>query len=313
MNNTSIPSLVYCVPDNIPSYGMALLFFVLPVHFLVGKVLAFNLRFENPRHIILICLSASDSIQVTVIALCSVVFKIGEFELTTVSCDVLRYTLIFIGTLTVIVSSLTIVALSIERYIACYHSYRIPELLTNEKIIPTMIAIWICGAIGGGIACIPNWQRRNPTVVSQSAYMDMILTIIGLATSLILMVIQSSLFYLSRKKLTHVQPGPSFSNQDEEENIRKRQIKVASVASLVVLSYVICMLPFAGMSIAAHLTEVSVNALKVGAILILVNTLLNPFIYGFGTVDIREAIIKELKKMKNAILLKLGLRDEFDT
>ena len=73
------------------------------------------------------------------------------------------------------------------------------------------------------------------------------------------------------------------------------------------------MLPFAGMSIAAHLTEVSVNALKVGAALILVNTLLNPFIYGFGMVDIREAIIKELKKMKNAILLKLGLRDEFDT
>ena len=301
-----------CTQDAVGTYTITLTTLILPFHFLVGKVLAFNLRFENPRHIILFCLSASDSVQMTVVALCAVIRKIGDFELETLSCDVLRYTIIFFATLTVIVSSLTLVALSFERYVACYHSYRIPELLTNEKIIPTLIAICICGAIGGGIACIPKKQERNNVIVSQSAYMDIIFIIIGLATSFILIVIQSFLFYLSRKKLTHVQPGPSSSNQDEEEIVRKRQIKIAIVASLVVLSYMICMLPFACVSITARFTNVSLTSKSVAISLVATNTFLNPFIYGFGMVDIREAIIKELKKMKNFILLKLGVIDEFE-
>ena len=42
----------------------------------------------------------------------------------------------------------------------------------------------------------------------------------------------------------------------------------------------------------------------------MLNTLLNPFIYGFGMMDTREAMLKELKKAKMYLLIKLGLRDE---
>ena len=311
MNRTNATSQVSCIPLSTGSLSIVLVFLALPFHFLVGKILAFNLRFENPRHIILFCLSVSDSLQLTITAIGAVISKTGDFQTETLNCTRLRYLWICNMTLTLIVSSLTLVALSIERYIACFHSYRIHELLTNKRIIPTLVAFWICGAIGGGIACIPSSQSSG-VVSSHSAYMSLIFIITTFPVSLVLIVVQSLLFRLSRKKLNRVQPGASSSNDNEAEILRKRQIKVAIVASAVVLSYLICMLPAAGFIIVNMSTKVAFGKKVTAIALVMANTLLNPFIYGFGMLDTREEIVKDMKKIKNAVLLKLGLRDELD-
>ena len=315
MNTTNSTSQFSCTPNLTGNFAIVLLFLALPFHFLVGKILAFNLRFENPRHIILFCLSISDSLQLTITAICVVVSKTGDLHTGTPACDGLRYTILFNSTHTYIVSSLSLVALSIERYIACFHSYRIHELLTNKRIIPTLVAFWICGVIFGGIACIPASQGGGQPVVTSSVYFDGIFVSVTFSVSLVLIVVQSVLFHLSRKKLNRVQPGSSFSNDNEAEIQRKRQIKVAIVASAVVASYSICMLPGAIIVIVNQFAKISLPrfwkqmlAISLG----MLNTLMNPFIYGLGMVDTREAIIKDLRKIKNLILIKLGLRDELD-
>ena len=249
MNNTNTTSHFSCVPLITGNLAIALLFLALPFHFLVGKILAFNLRFENPRHIVLFSLSLSDSLQLTISAIGVLVAKTGDFQTGTPICIGLRYLWIFNSTLTIIVSSLTLVALSMERYIACYHSYRIPDLLTNSRMIPTLVAFWVCGIIGGGVACITR-SDGSGVVAANSAYMPVIFISTTFSVSLVLIVMQSLLFHLSRKKLNQVQPAPSSLNDNEAEILRKRQIKVATVASVVVLSYLICMLPAACFTVA---------------------------------------------------------------
>ena len=315
MNTTNSTSQISCTPNLTGNFAIVLLFLALPFHFLVGKILAFNLRFENPRHIILFCLSVSDSLQISITAFTIIVSKIGDFKNGTLACDGLRYTIYFNSTLTYIVSSLSLVALSIERYIACFHSYRIHELLTNKRIIPTLVAFWICGVIFGGIACIPGSQGNGQPILTTSEYFDDIFVYVTFSVSLVLIVVQSLLYYLSRKKLNRVQPGSSFSNDNEAEIQRKRQIKVAIVASAVVASYSICMLPGASLIVAHRFAKILVPSFWNRILTIslgMLNTLMNPFIYGLGMVDTREAIIKDLRKIKNFILIKLGLRDELD-
>ena len=319
MNNTSYTSPIPCTQNVLGHFAITLLFLALPFHFLVGKILAFNLRFEYPRHIILFCLSVSDSLQVSVTAFALITSTIGDIQTETQSCAGLRYAIQFIVSLTLIVSSLTLVALSIERYIACFHSYRIHELLTNKRIISTLVSFWICGVIGGGIACIPSSQRTsNP--LSDSAYFNLIFVCITLPVSLILIVIQSLLLHLSRQKMristNAMHPSSSTSDADEEERARKRQIKVAIIASSVVLSYLVCMLPSACMIVVYRFAKPATPRywkLIFTISLAMANTLPNPFIYGFGMLDTREAIVKELKKIKNYLLIKLCLKDELET
>ena len=313
MNNTIITHKIGCSPNLTENFAIILLFSALPFHLFVGKILAFNLRFDNPRHYILLCLSASDSLQVAVTAIASVASKIGDFELGTQGCDGLRYTITFNATLTFIVSSLSLVVLSIERYIACYHSFRVPELLSNTKIIRTLVGFWICGLIGGGIACIPGSRGNRGPVLTSSEYIYGIFLFFTLPASFILIVIQLLLLRLSMKKLNIVQDIALASNETEEPELRRRQIKVAFVAGAVVFSYLVCMLPTACLVIADHFVRVPFNYITLAVSLGMANTLLNPFIYGLGMLDTREAITKELKTMKNFALVKLGLKDEFDT
>ena len=312
-NNTNTFS---CFPATTGHVSIALLFLALPFHFLVGKILAFNLRFENPRHVVLFCLSASDSLQLTVMAFAMITSTIGDIQTGTQSCAGLRYAIIFTATLTFVVSSLTLVALSIERYIACFHSYRINELLTNKIIIAILVAFWICGAIGGGIACISGLQANEKAILPNSGNFKVIFISLTFLVSLVLIVVQSLLFHLSRKKLNCVQPGPSSLNDNNAEIQRKRQIKVAIVASVVVLSYLICMLPSACVTIANYKIAESTSKFGKQMVVIslsLINTLLNPFIYGFGMLDTRKATVKEVKKIKNYLLVKLRLRDALET
>ena len=207
-------------------------------------------------------------------------------------------------------------ALSIERYIACFHSYRIYELLTNKRIITSLVAFWICGVIFGGIACIPSSHGNGQPILATSEYFDEIFVFVTFSVSLVLIVVQSLLYYLSRKKLNRVQPGSSFSNDNEAEIQRKRQIKVAIVASAVVASHSICMLPGACLVAAHRFAQILVPSFWNRILTVfmgMLNTFLNPFIYGLGMVDTREAIIKELRKIKRFVLIKLGLKDELDT
>ena len=305
---------ISCYFNFTSNISIVLLFLGLPFHIFIMKIIVINLRFANPRHIILFCLSISDSLQVTVTAIIIVIKKAIESEDGAQICMSLASTIIFNTSLTYIVSSLTVVALSIERYIACFHSYRIQEWLTNKRIIITLIIFWILGIAGGGFACIPDSKETKQVILANSWHFGDIFLSVTLPVSFVLIVIQTKLFRLSRKKLNRIRPCSVAPSNSDEVYIRRRQIKGAIVSSIIVLSYLICMLPGAGMIIInrygdgprdSHLTKLFVIALG------MLNTLLNPFIYGFGMMDTRKAMVRELKMIQTFFLTKLGLREDW--
>ena len=310
-NSTSGPSCSLNFTGNI---SFVLLFLGLPFHIFIMKIIVINLRFANPRHIILFCLSISDSLQVAVTVIIMVIKIAVDFHNREHICMRLASTLIFNTSLTHIVSSLTLVALSIERYIACFHSFRVHEWLTNKRIVVTLIIFWIFGVTGGAIACIPDSKETKQVMLANSWYFGTIFVIVTLPVSFILIIIQTKLFRLSRKKLNSIQCTRAVSSNPEEvERTRRNQLKGAIVSSIIVLSYLVCMLPGACLLIMnrladdprqSNLTRLFMVALG------MLNTLLNPFIYGFGMMDMREAMLKELKRAKMYVLIKLGLLDE---
>ena len=316
MTGSNETAAIPCGNSSTGRVSLAVLLLALPFHLLILKILAFNFRFDNPRHIILCCLSVSDSLQMIFSSFLSFVFLARHVEERSNLCVGLRNVGMFLIALTYTVSSLTLVALSVERYIACFHAYRIREWFTNKRVITVLILFWMCGIIGGGVACIQDPSRREQFILLSSSYFGIVLMAVTFPVSAILVVIQSLLFYLSRKKLRFIQPAstPS-SNQNDDKILMKKQLKIAAVAGAVVLSYLICSLPGVCLDIyrrSSHSngnqTLWSIIAISLG----MINSLLNPFIYGLGMLDTRQEIWKELRKIRNALLVKFGMRDELE-
>ena len=304
--------------NNFFSYvaALVLLLLALPFHLLIMKILALNFRFENPRHVILFCLSASDSLQVAFVCLAMIIFQTETMELGSQPCTTLRRTIIYFASLTFIVSSFSLVALSVERYIACFHGFYIHEWLANRRTVPALVAFWICGIIVSGIVCFSGSRDKDPVIFASSDYFQAMFVSITFPVSIVLITVQSLLFYLSRKKLMAVQPSVAVSSSNRDESFaKKKQFKLAMVAGMVVLSYLMCTLPGACVILANQYIEPERRKIFRGllsASLGMLNTLLNPFIYGLGMLDTRKAISRELRKIKNYILIKLGLRDELN-
>ena len=310
-NNTSGP---FCSLNFTGDISIALLFLGLPFHIFIIKILVFNLRFANPRHIILFCLCLSDSLQLTVTAITITIKKAIYLQNGPHICMRLVTTIIFNTILTCIVSSLTLVVLSIERYIACFHSYRIQEWLTNKRVVVALVVVWICGVIGGAVSCIPDSNKPKRVMLANSRHFQTMFIIVTFSVSFFLIFIQTMLFCLSRKKLNSLRScSVASSNPDEVQSRRRGQIKGAIVSCVIVLSYLICMLPGACFLIINRYGDGSRESdLKLLLMIALgmLNTLLNPFIYGFGMMDTRKAMLKELRKIKTFVAMKLGLRNE---
>ena len=285
-----------------------LLVAVVPFHLFIMKVLSVNIRFRSARHIIFFGLALSDCLQVFLSALLTTLLNILNLKIPSNGCQIMRNMIIFEATMTFFVSSGALVILSVERYIACFHSYRLHELLPNKRVCKILAAIWICGIICGGLSIIRNEVSSSKIIVFGSRPLQFIYLVITLLVSIVLVVIQTRLFILGRRQLTRIRPIASLRNRTHNVHFRMNQLKIASVASFVVLSYLMCMIPASAVIILDLCTQVSVHSRnRVVVILAMANTAINPFIYGIGMLDTRQAIIRDLRMLKMFLFTKLGL------
>ena len=293
-------------------FAVILLFMALPFHFLMIKILAINFRFSSPRHIILLCLSVSDCIQITVSAVCMTVLKITVTTTETATCKALSHVITFTAALTFVVSSLTLVALSVERYIGCFYSLHRHVLLTNKRFIIAVTIFWILGLLAGLISLISDGGARQSAVLTNTEFLGKIMVTTTLSVSSALVFIQVRLIILSMKNLKRVIPGASAPNPAEQRSFYK-QLRIATVTSIVFVSYILCMVPssfliimteFTGIWKPTHRRQILVISLGMA------NTLLNPFIYGLGMLDTKQAIKTEINKIKTFVIEKICIRDD---
>ena len=300
MENNSSIHIQKCISSNVASFLTVITFITLPFHILIIKVLIVDLRLALPRHNTMLCLSISDALQVFILFLCITMPSIFGISRGSVGCNISRTILYFTLALTLVVSSLSTIALSVERYVACIHSFHLHHIFTRERMIYGILFVWILGVISAAvnvtIIIVGNFSVSND-------FLKVVTVLFIIPTCALLSVIQCRLLVFSRKKLAQVGPVTRSGREAEMADFRKKQIKVAFVASIVVVAYIICMFPMGCLSLYELIHgNVPYSSWKGNLqMLLMVNNFADPFIYGIGTVEARRAVLKNLRNIKNFI------------
>ena len=298
-NNTII---VYPCVLRLPVVSSCVLVFIaLPFNLLIFKILISNYRLRLPRHKILLSLTVSDCMQITLVAFTLFVALLSKLNTTDAFCQVLRNFAGFVGTLTLIASSGSIIALSIERYITCVHCLRVYQILSHKRVKIALCGIWLF-AVVGALADEKRYKSNSTENIPMSRFANVLYGSVIMFSTTCLVYTQINL-YLVARRLIRNQPGCSFGSQAEAHDFRKRQLKASIAASAVVVLYVVCMCPLGIYMFTTAFTGVSVQSSFriVSIFLAQVNTFVDPFVYGLGMEDTRRTIKRELKKMKSFI------------
>ena len=95
--------------------------------------------------------------------------------------------------------------------------------------------------------------------------------------------------------------GTQFGERKEASILRRRHLKLAFVASVVVVLYVVCMAPLALLVVYELISggDDSVFVAKpIVSLLALANTLVDPFVYCLGMRDTRKILFKEVNRIR---------------
>ena len=259
-------------------------------------------RLSLPRHKILLCLSISDNLQILGTGLIALIGLVFQLPVTSQSCQVLRQIIEVIGMQTHSASSGFILLLAIERYIACIYSLRFYAIVTPSRANFAVVSVGVISILGGLLALHPYEANYSQIVLSNIPRIRWLYLITVLVSSISLIAVQGSLYRLSRIKLKVV-PHDMFGSQKEKYDLIKRHLKLGFSASIVVIMYLVCMLPMACLFVfilfhpQRDLLKVRENVMS----FTMLNTFVDPFLYGFGMADIRQGIKKEFKKLKQYV------------
>ena len=295
---------------SIPSIPLLLILSIsaTPLHILISKVLIQRFRLTLPRHKILLCLLVSD----TFIILCAtLMFAAGRAikpARSSLTCQAMLQVSEVFAMTTHCASSGFIIALSIERYIACVHSLRLHVLVTSERVNRALFSICVISIALGLLVIDPQRKNDSVGVAIDRKPFSVLFSIIAFLSSIALAIIQLRLYRITRLKLKVTPHHMLHGTQKEGRDLLKRQIKLAISASVVVILYILCMFPLSCLLL-YHLlcpNNDSKNITPFFGALAITNTLVDPFVYGFGMADIREGIKKEYRKLKNCIFSCAG-------
>ena len=188
-NNTTVHN---CWRDYVPVFPVILIFGIFPFHVLVMKILAKNLHFALPRHSILFSLCLSDGIQVSFSLIAVFIHSLVTFTAEETACQVLSGALMFTYTLTLIVTYAAVIALSVERYIACIHSFRLHQIVTESRIFYGSIGTWVTAVVVALTVLLARHGHYLGMLVNESS-VKIVSVICIFPTSVIIIVIQFTL------------------------------------------------------------------------------------------------------------------------
>ena len=306
MANFTITKPVLCITRKRAAFLlMSLSLVAVPLHFLIIRVLIMRFRLALPRHRILLFLSVSDSLQILGAGLIGAIGMALQPAVTSLSCQVLRQIIEVVGTQTHTASSGFIVLLAMERYVACIHSLRFYTIVTSSRTSFAVVSVWVISILCGLLALHPNDPNYTQDMMGNGARTLLVYIATSLMTTLVLITVQVRLYMLSRTKLKVV-PNNLFGNQKEKDDLMRRQLKLGFAASVVIITYIVCILPLACLFtyILLNPTKDMFEAKGVAVPFAMLNTFVDPFVYGFGMADIRQGISRYFKNLKQRFCSK---------
>lgn len=189
-----------------------------------------------------------------------------------------------------IISLLTVTAVSLDRYLALRLHLRYKELVTIKRAIISIGIIWLIGAFSGTL-----WLYA-PDMVKYNVMIIIVLCLLAAAFSYV--QIYGAVSRVIHSELTLK------SAVEQNENIREQTANMASFKShalstfLVYCLIILCYLPYFCVVFVITLTGHSIPkrfCYDITAILVFINSSLNPLVYCWRLRDIRNAVRKTAK------------------
>ena len=290
-----------CTPQEL-LVPLAMVFILdLPFQVLMLKCLIKDMRFSQPRHLFLLSLSISDGLKISMTLICLLISDLLRFSIEGYPCLVTRKIILTSYILTFYISSITTVLLSMERYVACIHSFRFYTIMGEKKVLISLAFIWISGTICTAISAALTHQRFTTNAVIVDEAPKTIIIFASLVSSIIISMVQIRLLIFTRSKQNRVMPSRRFGVKAELADYRRKQLKVTFVACIVATAYMVCMLPSSIPSLYEMFSYTLIAMALRGklGVLTFISTLVNPIIYGFGVADTRKYLLKTIKRCFN--------------
>ncbi|KAJ7392464.1 hypothetical protein OS493_012129 [Desmophyllum pertusum] len=185
-----------------------------------------------------------------------------------------------------IISLLTVTAVSLDRYLALRLHLRYKELITINRAIIVIGIIWVIGAFSGSL-----WLYK-PEMVKFNVIMIIVVC---------LMAATFSYVQIYRVVSRVIQTELTLKCAVEQDNIREQAVNMASFTSytlstfLVYCLIIVCYLPYflcRGCNNLDGTFHSKAFSYEITAILVFMNSSLNPLVYCWRLQDIRNAVRK---------------------
>lgn len=272
-------------------------------------------RLYSPSNVLLCCLALSDLLVGLLAQPCFVGHKIGELTNNFRIYCITRVVAETTGFITVGVSTLTLTAISVEKYLALKLHLRYREVITCKKVLYIAGSFWVLLFILAGLRFVVYGKIFDGAVV-----LVLVLTL-SLTPWCYYQIFKTVKRHenqikvlLSTQKANYgsdINPGARSSSSTSSSTTSRRNIlkyKKSTIAMLYILGlFLVCYVPTLIVQTAILLTGYTQGA-KIAYVyistLLLVNSSVNPAIYCWRMADIRRAVRETLNRVIPAIELE---------
>ena len=198
-----------------------------------------------------------------------------------------------IQTILAIASFFTVVAISVDRFLAIHLHLRYQELVTHKRVVAVVISIWTLSVLSSPLICYKYFNSRMPVYA--------FIVVISGFCFIITRIIYCRMYVTARLHANqmHVLQMQVAQNSQIESAARKRKSAISMF--YVYLVFLVCYLPQYCVRVAQLIQSPPSTALRVAGLfsktLVFFNSSLNPVIYGWKMRHIRHAMIDTLRNL----------------
>ena len=199
------------------------------------------------------------------------------------------HTFYVIQSIFTIASFFTVVAISVDRFLAIHLHLRYQELVTCKRVVALVISIWTLSVLFP-LICYLNLTK--PVVVFRVVIFGFCFIITG--------IIYSRMYFTARHHANQIQVLQMQVAQNSQIESAARKRKSAISMFYVYLVFLVCYLPQYCVTVALLIIPLSTALWSLWVYLltlVFLNSSLNPVIYGWKMRHIRHAIIDTLRNL----------------
>ena len=187
-------------------------------------------------------------------------------------------------------SFLSVVTVSVDRFLAVHFHLRYQELVTHRRVVIVVISIWVHSAF---VSLMTLWGLLSTR--------DLINSVIGAFSFIITFVVYIRIYLTVRRHKNQIH-SMQIRDETQSEELKSFIVLIKSTVGIfyVYLVFLICYLPFLICMAVIRIYGSSIVLKKLflfSLTLMYLNSSLNPVIYCWKMKHIRHAIINILRKM----------------